>query len=110
MSEGLEETLTHELHPVAGNCRGNQAEGVLALQSPSITSSGLPRWLSGKEFACSAGNARDASSLPGSEDPLEKEIAVHSSILTWRILWAEDSSGLQPMGCQRVRHDRATRQ
>ena len=39
------------------------------------------------------------------EDPLEKEMATHSSILTWRILWTEEPGGLQSMGSQRVRHD-----
>ena len=34
----------------------------------------------------------------GWEDPLEKEMATHSSILAWRIPWAEDPSGLQSMG------------
>ena len=41
----------------------------------------------------------------GQEDPLEKEMAVHSSILSWRIPWTEEPCGLQPMGSQRVRHD-----
>ena len=41
----------------------------------------------------------------GWEDPLEKEMATHPSILAWRILWAEDPSGLQSMGWQRVGHD-----
>ena len=40
----------------------------------------------------------------GQEEPLEKEMATHSSILAWRIPWAEESDGLQPMGLQRVRH------
>ena len=39
------------------------------------------------------------------EDPLEKEMAPHSSILVWRILWTEEPGGLQSMGSQRVRHD-----
>ena len=43
----------------------------------------------------------------GQEDPLEKEVATHSSILAWRIPWAEDPSALQSMGWQRVGHDRA---
>ena len=34
-------------------------------------------------------NAGDVGSIPGSQDPLEKEIATYSSILTWRIPWAE---------------------
>ena len=41
----------------------------------------------------------------GHEDPLEKGMAIHSSILPWRIPWTEEPSGLQFMGSQRVRHD-----
>ena len=41
----------------------------------------------------------------GQEDPLEKEIATHSSILAWRIPWTEKPVGLQSMGSQRVRHN-----
>ena len=41
----------------------------------------------------------------GQEDPLEKGMATHSSILAWRISWAEESGGLQSMGLPRVRHD-----
>ena len=37
--------------------------------------------------------------------PLEKEIATHSSILFWKILWTKELGGLQSMGSQRVRHD-----
>ena len=39
------------------------------------------------------------------EDPLEKEMAPHSSILAWRIPWAEELGGLQSMGLQRDGHD-----
>ena len=39
------------------------------------------------------------------EDPLEKEMATHSSILAWRIGWAEEPGGLQSTGSQRVGHD-----
>ena len=41
----------------------------------------------------------------GREDPLEKEMATHSSILAWRIPWTEEPGGLQFMGSQRVKHD-----
>ena len=41
----------------------------------------------------------------GREDPLEKEMAIHSSILAWRIPWTEKPSRLQSTGLQRVRHD-----
>ena len=40
----------------------------------------------------------------GREDPLEKEMATHSSILAWRIPLTEESGGLQSMGSQRVGH------
>ena len=39
------------------------------------------------------------------EDPLEKEMATPSSILSWGIPWTEEPGGLQSMGSQRVRHD-----
>ena len=41
----------------------------------------------------------------GQEDPLEKEMATHSSILAWRIPWTEEPGGLQSMGSKRVGHD-----
>ena len=41
----------------------------------------------------------------GWEDPLEKEMATHSSILAWEILWTEEPRGLQAMGSQSVRQD-----
>ena len=44
----------------------------------------------------------------GQEDPLEKRMATHSSILAWRTTWTEESGGIQSMGSQRVRHDWAT--
>ena len=51
-----------------------------------------------KESACGTGD-------PGSEDPLEKEMATHSSILAWKISWTVEPGGLQSLGSQRVRHD-----
>ena len=41
----------------------------------------------------------------GREDPLEKEMVTHSSILAWRIPWTEEPGRLQPTGSQRVGHD-----
>ena len=41
----------------------------------------------------------------GHENPLEKEMATHSSILAWEIPWTEEPGGLQSMGLQRVGHD-----
>ena len=39
------------------------------------------------------------------EDPLEKEMATHSSTLAWEIPWTEEPGGLQTMGSQRIGHD-----
>ena len=44
----------------------------------------------------------------GQEDPLEKGMAIHSSILAWRIPWTEEPGSLWPRGSQRVRHDWVT--
>ena len=41
----------------------------------------------------------------GWEDPLEKGMATHSSILAWRIPWTEETGGLQSIGLQKVRHN-----
>ena len=41
----------------------------------------------------------------GWEDPLEKEMATHSSNVAWKIPWTEEPGGLQSMGSQRVGHD-----
>ena len=50
---------------------------------------------------------RDVGLIPGSERSLEKEMAIHSSILAWRIPWAGEPGGLQSIGLQRVRLNRA---
>ena len=42
------------------------------------------------------------------EDPLKREMATHSSILAWEILWTEEPGGLLSMGSQRVEYDYAT--
>ena len=52
---------------------------------------GLPWWLSGKEFAC---NAETQVRSLGQEDPLEKEMEPHSSILIWEIPWTEEPGSL----------------
>ena len=69
----------------------------------SLLSSGLPWWLKKVKRLLTLQETR-VQSL-GQEDPLEKEMATHSSTLAWRIPWTEESGGLQSMGWQRVRHD-----
>ena len=46
----------------------------------------------------------------GREDPLEKEMESHSSILAWEIPWTEEPGGLQSIGSQSVRHNSVTKQ
>ena len=48
----------------------------------------------GSEVKASACNAGDLGSIPGQEDPLEKEMASHSSILAWETPWTEEPGGL----------------
>ena len=61
---------------------------------------GFPGSTVGKEHTCQCRrNERRGS------DPLEEEMAPHSSILTWRIPWTEEPGGLQSMGLHNVRHD-----
>ena len=56
-----------------------------------------------KNPPANAGDTRDAVQSPGWEDPLEKEMATHLSVLVWKIPWTEGPGGLQCMGLQRVR-------
>ena len=65
----------------------------------------FPGGSDGKASACNAG---DPGSIPTSEDPLEKEMAIHSSTLASKIPWTEEPNRLQSMGSQRVGHDWAT--
>ena len=62
------------------------------------SSLGFPGGSDGKASACHAGDL-------GQEDPLEKDMATHSSALAWKIPWTEEPHRLQSMGPQRVRHD-----
>ena len=59
----------------------------------------------GSDGKASVYNAEDLGSIPGQEDPLEKEMAIHFSTLAWRIPWTEEPGRLQSMGSQRVGHD-----
>ena len=61
-----------------------------------------------KNLPANAGDIRDTGSILGQEDPPEKGMATHSSILAGRIPWTEEPGGLQSMGSQRVRHNWVT--
>ena len=69
---------------------------------------GPPKWLSGLKKTnppATAGNAREMNWIPGGEDPLEEEMATHSSILAWRTLWTEEPGRLQYFALQRLGPD-----
>ena len=83
----------HELHAMTHDC---------------MNVPGLPCCLSVKESTCKC--RRPWVWSLGREDPLEKEMATHSSIPTGEIPWTEELCGLQSMGLQRVRHDLRTKQ
>ena len=61
-----------------------------------------------KNLPATAGDARYMGLIPvgkGREDPLEEEMATHSSIHAWEIPWTEEPGGLQSLGSQRVGQD-----
>ena len=60
---------------------------------------------SGENPPASAGDIRDASTIPDQEDPLEEGMATHSNILAWRIPWTEQPGRLQSIGSQTAGHD-----
>ena len=66
---------------------------------------GFPGGAVVKNPPASAGDARDVIRSVGREDPREKEMATHSSILAWETSWTEEPGGLQSMRSPRVRHD-----
>ena len=58
-----------------------------------------------KNLPANAADIRDPGPVPGLGSPLEKEMATHSHILAWRILWTEEPGGLQSIVSQRVGHE-----
>ena len=68
---------------------------------------GFPGGAGVMNLPVNAGDARGSGSILGREDCLEKEMATRSSNVSWRIPWTEEPGGLQYMGSQRGRHDRA---
>ena len=59
----------------------------------------------GSDSKASVYNAGDPGLTLGWEDPLEKEMAIHSSTIAWKIPWTEEPGRLQSMGSQRVRYN-----
>ena len=121
MSETLCDPMDYTL---IGSC----ARGILQVRilewvaMPFSRAPSRPKdWTCGSHISCLAGgfpgssggkasayNAGEPVQSLGWEDPLEKEMATHSSILAWKIPWTEEPGRLQSMGLQRVGHDWAT--
>ena len=66
---------------------------------------GFPDGASGKEPTCQCRELKNTCFIPRLEDPLEEGMATHSSILAWRIPWAEELGGLKSIRSQSIRHD-----
>ena len=69
----------------------------------------FPGGLGGKVSACNAGDAQEIRVQSLGREDLEKGMATHSSILTWRIPWTEEPGRLEFMGLQKVGHDLVTK-
>ena len=63
-----------------------------------------------KSLLASAGEQETQIRSLGWENPLEKDMGTHSSILAWETPWTEEPGGLQSVGSRRVRHDLVTKQ
>ena len=66
--------------------------------SMSMSLSGFPGGISGKESTCQSTRHETRIQSFGQEDPLEEEMAIHSSTLAWKIPWTEEPGRLQSMG------------
>ena len=77
---------------------------ILLLEVEYSKSLGFPHSSMVKNTPANVGEARDMGSILGQENPLEKEIATHSSIFSWKIQWTEEPGDLQSMGSQRAGH------
>ena len=92
--------------PAQNNIPNSSKDFNRAFLKAKAMRAGVPRWLGSEE---STHQCKRLGFYPmGSEDPLEEEIATHSSILTWRIPWTGEPGGLQSVG-HRVRHNWVTK-
>ena len=93
------------MHISSGSSRSG--DGTVSLMSPALAGGFFTTWASlvAQMVKCLPTMQETQVQSLGREDPLEKEMAIHSSILAWRIPWTEEPGGLQSMGSQRVRHN-----
>ena len=83
----------------------NRGENQIDKNSTELTTQGFAGGTSGKEPDFQHRRHEMQVQFLGGEDPLEEEMATHSSILAWRIPRTEESGGQQSIGSHRVRHD-----
>ena len=81
--------LTHRLTHVAALVNPSLSVNPWGIRARTV----FPSDSAGKEFACSSGVQETQVRSLGQEDPLEKEMATHSSILAWKSSWTEESGG-----------------
>ena len=96
LSVSVEESSYRQVHTPPG------ARVPYPLSGPFTSRQGLPGGSVVKNQAARQELQEMGLSSLGREDPLEKEIAAHSSILAWEILWTEEPGELRSMGLQRV--------
>ena len=94
-------------NPFASNTVSVPVSGKVELKLKTLYLSFLSglNFLGGSDSKASACNAETCVRSLGQEDPLEKEMATHSSTLAWKIPWTEERGTLQSMESQRARHD-----
>ena len=97
----------HSIDPAQPNKHVNKQSSPLRAQLPSLCSVargswGFPGGSDGKHLPAMR---ETGVRFLGREDPLEKEMAIHSSTLAWKIPWTEEPDRLQSIGLQRVGHD-----
>ena len=80
----------------------SSSSSILYTYTHTLTNTLLHCQLSGKESAFNEETQKTQIRFLSHEDPLEKEVATHSSVLAWQIPWTEEPGGLQSMRSQRV--------
>ena len=85
--------------------KGATHSSILASPAPKKGLKEIWGFPGGSDCKASACNAETRVRSLSWEDPLEKEMAIHSSITAWKIPWTEEPGRLQSMGSQRVGHD-----
>ena len=78
---------------------------ILLLEVEYSKTLGFPGSSVVKDIPANVGEARDMGSILCQEDPLEKELATYSNILSWKIQWTKEHGDLQSMGSQRAGYD-----